>query len=187
MADSTLDTGQKYIKEIVYPERFYNIPEYQRPYVWGSDQVGAMCEDLAAAFAHDKNREYFLGCMIWNAKVEPNGGNPYAYHDILDGQQRFITLYLLHAVIRDLSTNANVKGQVTKRLQQVGNDLENIPERNRLQFSIRQDDEFFQQFVLTEQGTRQAAQLADLATSATATTSVRNMAEAVRTLHAWWA
>jgi hypothetical protein len=72
-------------------------------------------------------------------------------------------------------------------LQQVGNDLENIPERNRLQFSIRQDDEFFQQFVLTEQGTRQAVQLADLATSATATTSVRNMAEAVRTLHAWWA
>jgi uncharacterized protein with ParB-like and HNH nuclease domain len=110
MADSTLDTGQKYIKEIFYPERFYNIPEYQRPYVWGSDQVGAMCEDLAAAFAHDKNREYFLGCMIWNAKVKPNGGNPYAYHDILDGQQRFITLYLLHAVIRDLSTNANVKG-----------------------------------------------------------------------------
>jgi hypothetical protein len=187
MADSTLDTGQKYVKEIFYPERFYNIPEYQRPYVWGSDQVSALCEDLAAALAHDKNREYFLGCMIWNAKVDANGGNPYPYQDILDGQQRFITLYLLQAVIRDLSTNANVKGQVAKRLQQEGNDLENIPERNRLQFSIRQDDDFFQQFVLAEQGTRQDALLAELADSSATTTSVRNMAAALRTLHAWWA
>lgn len=186
MADSTLDTGQKHVKEIFYPERFYNIPEYQRPYVWGADQVSTMCTDLAAALAHDKNREYFLGCMIWNGKVDQNQGNPYPYHDILDGQQRFITLYLLHAVIRDLSTNANVKSQVAKRLQQEGNDLENIPERNRLQFSIRQDDEFFHQFVLAEQGTRQAAKLAELADSRAATTSVRNMATALRTLHEWW-
>lgn len=187
MADSTLDTGQKYIKEIFYPERFYNIPEYQRPYVWGPDQVTVMCEDIASALASGKSREYFLGCMIWNAKVEPNGGSPYPYHDILDGQQRFITLYLLHAVIRDLSTNANVKVQVAKRLQQEGNDLENIPERNRLKFSIRQDDEFFHQFVLTEQGTRQTAQLTALADNPGQTTSVRNMALAVRTIHDWWA
>jgi uncharacterized protein with ParB-like and HNH nuclease domain len=187
MADSTLDTGQKYVKEIFYPERFYNIPEYQRPYVWGAEQVSTMCTDLAAALAHDKNREYFLGCMIWNGKVDPNQGNPYPYSDILDGQQRFITLYLLHAVIRDLSTNPNVKSQVAKRLQQEGNDLENIPERNRLQFSIRQDDEFFHQFVLAEQGTRQAAKLAELVDNPAATTSVRNMAAALHTLHEWWA
>lgn len=187
MADSTLDTGQKYIKEIFYQQRFYNIPEYQRPYVWGPDQVVVMCEDIASAMTHGKNREYFLGCMIWNTKEEPNGGSPYTYHDILDGQQRFITLYLLHAVIRDLSTNASVKAQVAKRLQQEANELENIPERNRLKFTIRQDDEFFQQFVLTEQGTMRALQLTALADDASQSTSVRNMALAVRTIHDWWA
>jgi uncharacterized protein with ParB-like and HNH nuclease domain len=187
MADSTLDTGQKYIKEIFYQDRFYNIPEYQRPYVWGPDQVTIMCEDIASAFAHGKNREYFLGCMIWNAKVDLNGGNPYAYNDILDGQQRFITLYLLHGVIRDLSKNKNIKDLVTKRLQQVGNELENIPERNRLKFTIRHDDRFFQQFVLAENGTLQTAQLKALSESNTEATSVRNMATALLSIHNWWA
>jgi uncharacterized protein with ParB-like and HNH nuclease domain len=187
MADSALDTGHKYIKELFQKDRFYNIPEYQRPYVWGPEQVRTMCEDLAAALAQDKNREYFLGCMIWNSKRELNHGTPHVYHDILDGQQRFITLYLLHAVVRDLSTNASVKSKVGQRLQQEGDDLEEVPERNRLQFSIRQDEEFFQQFVLTEQGTRHDALLAELAGSASATTSVRNMATALRTLHVWWA
>jgi hypothetical protein len=187
MADTTLDTGQKYIKEIFYQDRFYNIPEYQRPYVWGPDQVTVMCEDIASAFEQGKSREYFLGCMIWNAKVDQNAGSPYAYNDILDGQQRFITLYLLHGVIRDLSTNSNIKELVTKRLQQVGNELENIPERNRLKFSIRHDDEFFLQFVLTEKGTLQKAQLTALADNHSQATSVRNMATALCAIHDWWA
>jgi len=187
MAHSTLDSGQKYIKEIFYTDRFYNVPEYQRPYVWGPEQVTTMVEDIATAFLYDKNREYFLGCMIWNAKVDPNDGSPYAYNDILDGQQRFITLYLLHAVIRDLTTFVNVKEQVTKRLQQVGNDLENIPERNRLKFTIRHDEEFFQQFVLTEKGTLETAKLAALSDSQTESTSVRSMATAIISLRDWWA
>ncbi len=187
MADTTLDTGKKYIKTIFSADQFYNIPEYQRPYVWGPEQVTTMFEDIATAFLQDKNREYFLGCMIWNAKVEQNGDMPYAYNDILDGQQRFITLYLLQAVIRDLSTSPKVKDTVTKRLQQVGDDLDGIPERNRLKFSIRQDDDFFQQFVLAENGTRQYAQLLALTDSKTAATSVRNMATAVLASHEWWA
>lgn len=187
MAHSTLDSGQKYIKEIFYTDRFYNIPEYQRPYVWGPEQVTTMAEDVATAFLHDKNREYFLGCMIWNAKMDNNSGTPYAYNDILDGQQRFITLYLLHAVIRDLSSFANVKESVTKRLQQVGDDLENIPERNRLKFTIRHDEEFFQKFVLTEDGTLQNAQLIALAENHNESTSARSMATAILSLHEWWA
>lgn len=187
MAHSTLDSGQKYIKEIFYTDRFYNIPEYQRPYVWGPEQVTTMAEDIATAFLHDKNREYFLGCMIWNAKTDHNSGTPYAYNDILDGQQRFITLYLLQAVIRDLSNFANVKESVTKRLQQVGDDLENIPERNRLKFTIRHDDEFFQKFVLTENGTLQTTQLSVLIENHNESTSARSMATALLSLHDWWA
>ena len=186
MADSTLDTGQKYIKEIFYQERFYNIPEYQRPYVWGPEQVTVMCEDISSAMAYDKNREYFLGCMIWNAKVDDNEGNPYAYNDILDGQQRFITLYLLHGIIRDLSTNSSVKNLVNKRLQQISNELENIPERNRLKFTIRHDDVFFQKFIITEGGTLQSEQLKSLSSSNIEATSVRNMAIALLAIHEWW-
>ena len=108
-----------------------------------------MLDDIANAMTYDKSREYFLGCMIWNSKIDKAGDVTYTYSDILDGQQRFISLYLLQGVIRDLSINSNVKNTVAKRLQQERDDLEGTPERNRLKFSIRHDDDFFKQYVLS--------------------------------------
>lgn len=107
----------KSIKAIFNADQFCNIPEYQRPYVWEPELGTTIFEGIATAFLHDKHRECFLGCRIWNTKVEQSDDLPYAYNDILDGQQRFIALYLLQAVIRDLSTSAKGKGSVTKRLQ----------------------------------------------------------------------
>jgi hypothetical protein len=186
MSNSTLDTGKKYVKEIFHAERFYNVPEYQRPYVWGPEQVSTMLEDVANAMANDKGREYFLGCMIWNSKVDKAGDVTYTYSDVLDGQQRFITLYLLQGVIRDLSNNSNLKKTVAKRLQQERDDLEGTPERNRLKFSIRHDDDFFKQYVLSESGTLLFSDLAALAADKNTATSVKNMAIAILTIHEWW-
>ncbi|MCA8831901.1 DUF262 domain-containing protein [Hymenobacter pini] len=186
MAESTLDTGKKYIKSIFQSDQFYNIPEYQRPYVWGPEQVTTMFDDIATAYEQDRNREYFLGCMIWNAKEDRSGEVVYPYNDILDGQQRFITLYLLQGVIRDVSSNAKLKDTVAKRLQQERDDLEGTPERNRLKFSIRHDDDFLQQYVLAEGGTLQHPQLVALIEAKTTSTSVRSMATALLTMHEWW-
>src|SRR5688572_10707118 len=116
MANYTLDTGKKYIREIFSSHCFYNIPEYQRPYVWGDDQISALLEDITSAMEHDKQKEYFLGCMIWNTKKIIDGDIEYICQDILDGQQRFITIYLLQAVLRDLSSSKFLKDKVTERM-----------------------------------------------------------------------
>jgi uncharacterized protein with ParB-like and HNH nuclease domain len=187
VADNALQTGNKFIRALFQGDQFYNIPEYQRPYVWGADQINTLLEDITSAMDHDRNREYFLGCMIWNVKVDKTGDMPYTYNDILDGQQRFITLYLLQAVIRDISTYPKVKETVTKRLRQERDDLEGTPERNRLKFTIRQDDAFFQEHVLTEGGTKKINKLISLAEEKNTATSIRNMAIALQATHEWWA
>jgi len=56
-----IKSGKLYIKEIF--NKWYRIPEYQRPYVWGKDQINDLLDDITFAQQNDKNAEYFLGSM----------------------------------------------------------------------------------------------------------------------------
>ncbi len=58
------------------------IPAYQRPYSWNEEQVIALVNDLIEAFEKEK-KNYLIGNMIFDKK------------DIVDGQQRTITLSLI--------------------------------------------------------------------------------------------
>jgi|GEM_PF-502333 len=186
MDNYNLDTGKRYIKDIFAPECFYNIPEYQRPYVWGNDQVTALLDDLTSAIDNDDNKEYFLGCMIWNTKKETKSGMQYIYQDILDGQQRFITLFLLHGVIRDISNDKKLKKKVLTRLRQEEDVYDGVPERNRILFEIRDDKEFLDTYLLKEDGTSQKEDLVRISESKKSSKSVQNMAAAITAMRSWW-
>ena len=148
MSSYTLDTGKKYIKDVFSSDSFYNVPEYQRPYVWGKNQVNTLLDDIHKAMERDRDKEYFLGCMVWNTKKSQDGDFVYTCQDILDGQQRFITLYLLHAVLRDLSRSRNLQDKIRTRMRQERDEFDGIPERNRIEFEIRKDKDFLEQYVL---------------------------------------
>ena len=185
---SALPSKTTVIGDIFAPSMFFNIPEYQRPYVWEEDHIKDLLEDVEKAFEQGANREYFLGCMIWNTKKSEHKGQAYTSHDILDGQQRFITLYLLQAVMRDLSKDPQLHETVGERLWQKANPLKALPERHRMEFSIREDDQdFIKQFIidqsssLDEEALRKQAQQKDIGTS------VRHMSQGLLTMHAWWA
>ena len=186
--DYKLDTGKRYIREIFSPDKFYNIPEYQRPYVWGEEQVNTLLEDLENAMENSSEKEYFLGCMIWNTRTKKSDISQMSYEsqDILDGQQRFITLYLLHGVLRDIGGDDKLKQTVNKRLQQEGNEYEGIPSRNRIVFEIREDEEFLKKYILEENGTLKHEELRNTSIDLNESVSVRNMANAILTLHHWW-
>lgn len=72
------------------------IPEYQRPYAWESDHVQILFEDLwnynKEHLNNSKAPPYFLGCIVSykNDKDE---------QEIIDGQQRLTTLFLLFRAI----------------------------------------------------------------------------------------
>jgi uncharacterized protein with ParB-like and HNH nuclease domain len=187
MDNNTLVTGKKYIKDILSPEQFFNIPEYQRPYVWGEEQIAALLDDVSKAMENDSNKEYFLGCMIWNTRKDKSSKSvEYEYQDILDGQQRFITIFLLHGVIRDMSSEKGLKTSVQKRLIQEADVYNNIPARNRIEFEIRDDKEFLDKFLIEEGGTLLANEIESIAKNPETGASMRNMSKGILIMKRWW-
>lgn len=68
------------------------IPEYQRPYAWTNEQVETLFEDLweftANSGGTDNDGSYFLGSIV---TYENDNGE----QEIIDGQQRITSLFLL--------------------------------------------------------------------------------------------
>jgi len=182
----TLETGKLYIKDIFEKSRFYRIPEYQRPYVWETRQITDLLNDVSAAMDADLDKEYFIGCMIWNIVDDRLQGYRFQCQDILDGQQRFISLFLLHAVIRDLSTDTALKAKVQQRLKQEEDPYDNVPARNRVLFAVREDKGFLDEWVLAEGATGNSKELTRIGKDETQTVSVRGMAQGIVDIHNWW-
>ena len=98
------------IKEVF--DRWYRIPNYQRPYVWDKDQILDLLDDISFALQQNDKAEYFLGSLVFQTKRNSDG--EYIEDDVLDGQQRLTTLFLLTATIRDLSQNQTLKDTCKK-------------------------------------------------------------------------
>lgn len=184
----TLDTGNKFVQDIFSTQSFYNIPMYQRPYVWGKEQVTVLLDDIYTALQRDAEKEYFLGCMVWNTKEkkDKDSGIVYTSQDILDGQQRFITLYLLQGVIRDLSSDEKHREDINKDLYQEGKPRRGLPERCRVVFEVRRDAYFLKKYLIEDNGTLKLEALKATAKDKKASISVRNMAASILTMHNWW-
>lgn len=66
----------------------FRVPEFQREYAWGREEVDEFFSDLAKSL-HDDT--YFLGLIILTGEGTPK--------EIVDGQQRLLTITLLAAAI----------------------------------------------------------------------------------------
>ena len=86
----------------------YRIPEYQREYVWGKEQVNYLINDFVDFNSPTAKKPHFIGaltrCKIpYSAGSSPTGCNE-AY--LIDGQQRLTTLMLfVHALNTILNRN----------------------------------------------------------------------------------
>ena len=67
----------------------YTVPIYQRNYAWQAKQIEQLLGDIQDAIRDEKD-SYFLGnLMVTELQSAPN------YFEVIDGQQRLTTLYLL--------------------------------------------------------------------------------------------
>lgn len=79
---------------------FYAVPDFQREYVWNSKEVEKLLTDISDEF-YDGNGniaegpEYFLGSIV---VCRDKDGT----YQLIDGQQRMTTFFLILCVIRDL-------------------------------------------------------------------------------------
>ena len=74
-------------------ERFINIPAYQRPYRWDDKRIKRLFTDY---YNGGTNGEYFLGSTVAVVNIDEN--NNREEFDLIDGQQRITTLFLLNYI-----------------------------------------------------------------------------------------
>lgn len=81
------------------------IPAYQRPYQWQTKNVNDLLQDMCKAVElHEKhtNFKYRLGTIILHKNEENENKETGLTYDIVDGQQRCITLALIwHALLEE--------------------------------------------------------------------------------------
>lgn len=74
----------------------FRIPLYQRKYAWTSDEVITLLDDLktfSTKIDNTSNEKYFIGNIVVEQKED-------GLFDIIDGQQRFTTLFLIAKIIK---------------------------------------------------------------------------------------
>ncbi len=96
---------------LLYENKMFEIPVYQRPYSWDSDNVSVLLKDISEAFNQRKNiKSYYTGNVIIRENDTKVNGSIKSY-DIIDGQQRITTFTLillsLHSLFTTTCSNQN--------------------------------------------------------------------------------
>jgi len=182
-----IESEKMFVKEVF--TNWYRIPEYQRPYVWETDQVIELLDDVYQAYQSNPDSEYFLGSMVLQKKEKKEKDTTYYEYDLLDGQQRLTTLFLITAIVRDLTppTNQARVKVCTDAIFQMEVPDYNIPERIRILFDIRKCvKEFVDEYVKTGGGTQEIDKLIKLTQDKDVDISIRNMANAMLTINQYF-
>ena len=172
--------SEKILVKDIFSKMWFRIPEYQRPYIWGKDEIYDLLDDLTYAQTQKPDQEYFLGSFVFQAKRAGGAsGLQYDENDLLDGQQRMTTLLMLFACIRDLCDNQDVQDACISSIFQKGNSINKIPERTRITFSIRESvQDFVDCYIKQSGGTSDVDKLKNIAQKKNEP-SLRNMAMAI--------
>lgn len=80
------------VKNLFGNGSIYCIPLYQRDYAWGFDEVQQLILDIDSI--DEKTREYYIGTLVVYKREDGS-------FEVIDGQQRLTTLFLLFSQIED--------------------------------------------------------------------------------------
>lgn len=171
-----IEVNEKAIRTLFSDDFWFNIPSYQRPYVWGKDNITDLLDDIVYAFKYNTQDKYFLGSLVLQEKTK------YEY-DILDGQQRLTTLCIFMAVLRDLAKDDSLKEALQSLLFVKGNKFKGIKDKARLTFEIRSEvEQFFQDCIIKENGTNNIDEFMKVNNILLNDISIKNMYKAISTI-----
>ena len=132
---------------------FYAVPDFQREYVWEREHVEKLLEDVLDEFYDEDNQliegpEYFLGSIVACRDHE-------GIFQLIDGQQRMTTIYLVLCAARDALSEAGDKP--TRVLEAQLSDAYSDPktgedvERHRLTLQYEDSDGILEKLVKADQ------------------------------------
>ena len=148
------------LNDVIDQQFFFNIPIYQRLYVWGKEQIHTLLDDIVAAWLEEKNEFYLGGTLVIERAV--NGSEDMRYFDLIDGQQRFTTLWLISVVLKEhlaayiqadtkqgkrLRISFSIRPQVTKFFEKVCEGLPaSLPEAMQLEDALQEIRFYFNNY-----------------------------------------
>ena len=137
----TIEAKELDLSRIFSNDYRFEIPDYQRPYAWTTEQVDELLDDLDYAIGDGINIQdkapYFLGSIVIIKKAKKRLAH------IVDGQQRITTLTILLCVLRELSSDQEFQVALTQCIREQSNVVLGIVGRFRLRVRKR-DTAFFQ-------------------------------------------
>lgn len=174
---------KKVIREIF--NMWYCIPDYQRAYVWDTDQVRDLLDDTISAYRENKEAQYFLGSMVLKINEKSENNVSYTEYELLDGQQRITTVFLILACMRDMLTDyPQYQNSLAGFVYQAEDAILQQPERMRIIFNIRSDvRDFMNEHIKPLHGTCDDALLKEKMQAKDVNISIRNMANAMLVAH----
>ena len=129
-------THKKYEKLSGYN---FRIPLYQRKYAWSEDEVNALLEDLLS----NKNSDYYIGNIVVEQREDK-------VFDVIDGQQRLTTLYLISKIAKVDTTNLfKLHYEIRKKDDNFLKDFENKDKKSKADIQFRQNIETILKFQKT--------------------------------------
>lgn len=138
-----IHASEKPLWKIFCDDYAISIPNYQRSYSWGVDRTLQLLEDVNHFAGKASLTPYFLGSIVFIKKP----GIPDA--QVIDGQQRLITLTILFASLRYL---LGERGKALSTLIRCeGNPYTGTQERMRIRVRER-DQDFFDTYIQREDG-----------------------------------
>ena len=136
-----IKASEQNLNAVFSDDYLFEIPLYQRPYAWTTEQVDELLDDLLNSMDRDAQSPYFLGSVVL-IKDENDSRSA-----VVDGQQRLTTLTMLFCVLRELAAG-NAQAELDGFVREAGNSLRGTQDRFRL--SVRErDQDFFQANVQT--------------------------------------
>lgn len=136
-----MNTLEKKLEKILTKESdLYIIPAYQRAYSWSMEDAEKLIEDTYLVYKENKNSDFYLGSLICIKKENE-------IFEVVDGQQRLITLTILFSAIELLledKSNLRKKNDLRNRItyeDEYGNICPKICVRKK-------DYEFYKKYIM---------------------------------------
>lgn len=171
----SFDTQTITIKELFSGDNVYRMPTFQRPYSWGVEQVLQLYDDLNTNFLNqskNSDSDFFLGPIV---VTENNSDAP---TQVVDGQQRLVTITFILAFLRDYSGNDAFKKEINDYLWKHRTALWNHEDIPRVMLRDL-DKEFMHNWVHSIGGTRNLPNKAETDSSQNLLSNIKALKEEI--------
>jgi uncharacterized protein with ParB-like and HNH nuclease domain len=100
-----------YLQELLASQVRFVVPPFQRRYVWTGAEWRRLWDDLLSTAHSLDGPHHFLGPVVFLHPSDGRSDNTGAARvlDVVDGQQRLITIQMLIAAFRDVAVGRRIK------------------------------------------------------------------------------